>query len=65
MNAQTWQGIAARAGVVGEGAYHAAEVAGWHELARIAALVLLLLLLCHGVERRLLERMEARAKSDH
>jgi hypothetical protein len=34
-------------------------------LNRIAALVLLLLLLCHGVERRLLERMEARAKSDH
>ena len=62
MNAQSWQGMVARASVVAEGTYHAAEAAAWHEAARIVALCLLLLLLCHHGEGLALKWLEKRAR---
>jgi hypothetical protein len=62
MNGQTWQGMVTRASVVAEGAYHASEAAALHEAARVIALCLLLLLLCHHGEGLALKWLEKRGR---
>jgi len=52
-------GIAARIAIFAEGAYHAGVAGNAHNIARVAAGCLLLLMLCRWCERRLAVRLRA------